>query len=111
VISSYKDERILTAHLGDLMKFVTYSRGNKVSLLVVMFPFMQDEKSSMVFLEPVQKFFRSHDVPFINVADIVRELPMKERIVNVNDGHASPRVHSLTAEVIYSELKARNFIQ
>lgn len=110
LISSYKDERILTAHLGDLMKFVTYSRENNVPLLVVVFPFMLDQKSSMVFFEPVQKFFRSHDIPVINVADIVSELPMKERIVNVNDGHASPRVHSLTAEVIYRELRARNII-
>lgn len=95
---AYKNDKILSKHKNDLMLFVDYARRNSIQLIVVIFPFLTDiEMSNSVYVNDIVDFFRTNKTGVINVSELVKTMPVHEKIVNQNDTHASKKLNRIIA--------------
>jgi hypothetical protein len=102
---SYANDSIFNRHKQDLEKFTAFSRENKIPLLVVIFPFMQDPAlSKKVYMDKLEAWFNGNGVEYIDVASLAGGMPVKERVVNGNDAHASVAVNRLVADAVYNRV-------
>jgi hypothetical protein len=97
---AYSNSLILKDHLLSLKKFTDYAYANNIKLYVVMFPFLQNLDVSNQLAVPVKQYFTSENVDVIEVSKLVTDLPIKDRVVNVNDFHSSPLVNERVAQAI-----------
>ena len=106
---AYKNKIILEKHKQDLMKFILYTRKNSIRLIVVAFPLLQDlELSDEMYLREIIEFFEENHITTINVASLVKDIPLKRRVININDAHASCEVHEIVAQEILKTLNVKN---
>ena len=105
---AYGDSIILQDHLSSLKKFTDYCHANGVRLYVVMFPFLQDLQISNELATPVKQFFTNEKVVVLEVSQLVTDLSVKERVVNVNDFHSSPLVNERVANELVKIVKEKN---
>ncbi len=99
--SCYRNRVVYEQHLSDLAKFIDYCKEREISLIVVIFPFLNDIELSRVYTEPIGSFFDDNKICVLKVADLVKDLPMEKRIVNVNDPHPSRLVNKLIADELH----------
>jgi len=103
---AYKDDNILSKHKDDLKLFVDYSQTNSVQLIVVVFPFLTDlEMSDSMYLNDIVSFFNANKISVINVSQLAKNIPVTERIVNINDTHASKILNNIIAQEILKKLE------
>jgi hypothetical protein len=98
---AYKNDDIFSKHKDELQLFVNYARENSIQLIVVAFPFLTAlDMSDALYVNNIVHFFEANKITVINVSSLVRDIPDEERIINVNDGHASKTVNRIVAEEI-----------
>lgn len=103
---AYKDDKILSKHEDELQLFVNYARENSIQLIVVVFPFLTDlEMSDDMYVNNIVNFFESNKISVINVSSLVKDVPVPERVININDGHASITVNRKVAEAILKKIE------
>lgn len=82
-----------------------YARENSIQLIVLVFPFLVDvEMSDSLYVNDIVNFFRTNKVSVINVSQLVKDVPVSERIVNNNDNHPSKLVNRIVAPEILKKL-------
>lgn len=97
---------MLSEHKNDLRLFVDYARENSIQLIVIVFPFLADiEMSNSMYVSDIVNFFKANEVCVIDVSSLVKNIPVSERIVNINDGHASKKVNMIVAQEILKKLE------
>jgi len=102
---AYQNKTVMTEHKENLQKFIEDARRKSINLIVVVFPFLQDlEMSDQMYVKEIVSFFEGHHVPTINVTPLVKNIPLPDRIINVNDAHASAKVHKIVADEILKRL-------
>jgi hypothetical protein len=99
--SLYDDPAVLGAHEADLGKLIEQCRKSQAKLVVVIFPFLEDVAASGFFTRPIDRFFRDHAVPVIEVSTLLDDHPAKDLIINSSDAHPSELVHRLVADALY----------
>jgi hypothetical protein len=105
LIQAYKNDGILSKQKGNLGLFVNYANKNSIQLIVVIFPFLGNvEMSDSIYVNDIVNFFRMNKVCVINVSALVKDIPVSERIVNLNDAHASKLVNRIVAQEILRKL-------
>jgi len=103
---AYKDNNTLSKHKEDLKLFVDYARNNSIQLIVVVFPFLTDlQMSDSVYINNIVNFFQAEKIRVINVSELSTNIPVAERIVNINDTHASGKLNKIVAREILKILK------
>ena len=103
---AYTDSLIFSEHLKDLQKFIDYSNDNSIELIVVLFPFMQAlDISKDLYINNLIAFFDNHNIITIDVTTLVKDLELKERVVNRYDAHASKLVNQKVADEIIKIIK------
>jgi len=66
-----------------------------------LFPFLTDlEMSEAMYLNDIVNFFQADNISVINVSQLARNIPVAERIVNMNDTHASRKINHIIAQEI-----------
>jgi hypothetical protein len=85
----WKDPRVVARHLGELDAFFPLG----VPVVLVIFPHLTDLDVSAVYVDKVAGHFRARGAHVVDVRDLVRDLPVRERVVNAADFHASVAVH------------------
>lgn len=96
---AYKNDFILSKHQEELMLFIDYAKENSIQLIVVAFPFLTDiEMSNAMYMNKIIDFFQLNKVKVINVSDLIKDIPVSERIINKNDGHPSTKVNRIVAQ-------------
>ncbi len=104
--NAYKKDNILSKHKNDLQLFVDYSKKYSIQLIVVLFPFLTDlEMSEAMYLNDIVNFFQADNISVINVSQLARNIPVAERIVNMNDTHASRKINHIIAQEILKKLE------
>jgi lysophospholipase L1-like esterase len=94
------DDALIRQHLADLERFCTYTETRHIPLVVVLFPFLTDPAHCRPTIDRVEHMFRAHHVPVLDVAGLLRDVPVRERTANPYDAHPSPRVHALVAAAL-----------
>ena len=103
---AYRNDNILAKHEADLKLFVDYARENSTQLIVVVFPYLNNiETSDSLYVNNIVIFFKANKVSVINVSELVKDIPVPERIININDGHASKKVNKIVAREILKKLE------
>ena len=102
---AYKNDKVLASHKDDLMLFVDYARKNSIPLVVVIFPFLADiPMSQSLYVNDIAAFFKTNHFIVINVADLAGKMPVADRVVNMNDTHASVKLNKMIAREILNRL-------
>jgi hypothetical protein len=102
---AYKNNNILSKHKDDLRLFVNYAKENSIQLIVVVFPFLTDvEMSESMYVNDIVNYFNSNKISTINVSQLIKGIPVDERIVNKNDTHASIKLNKIIAQEILNKL-------
>jgi hypothetical protein len=96
----FADPQVIAGHRQDLARFCTWSEEQHVPLVVALFPMLEDLEWSRKATASVKELFAEHDVPVLDVADLIADLPLDERRVNHHDGHASALVHQRVGEAL-----------
>jgi len=108
---SYNDEQSFNEHTKDLDLFISYSREKNIPLLILIFPFMQDLKfSDDLYIQKLSVFFSSKGVDYVDVAKLIEDLPVKERVINNNDGHANAKVNRRIANEINQFIQRKHIL-
>jgi hypothetical protein len=103
---AYKNDNILSKHKADLRAFADYAGKNSIQLIVVVFPFLADvEMSDSMYVTDIVRFFKADNISVINVSQLVKDIPVPERIVNKNDTHASKKLNEIVAREILKKLE------
>jgi len=102
---AYRDPAIWKAHQADLDRIVAFAKEKRSPLIAVLFPILVDLELSEPILERLRGYFTKRGVPFVDVAALVRDLPVRERIVSIDDPHPSVLVHRRVAEALAAMLE------
>jgi len=106
ICNAYKNKDIFERHKKQLKLFVDYAKENSIQFIVVIFPFLGDlEMSDVVYGNNVANYFKANNVSIINVSQLVKNVPLEERMVSKRDIHASIKVNKIVAEEILKKLK------
>ena len=99
---AYKDTTIFHAYLKDMDLFIDYSRDHSVPLVVLIYPFLQDiNLSREIFIPRIRNYLDEKKIQYIDVSELVEDLPVPERVINVNDSHSS----SVTNQRVAAKIK------
>ena len=102
---AFADEHVFAAHLKDLERFCDFRDRRGIQLVVVLFPHLVAPDQYREALDRIVAMFRSHDVPVVDVRELVVDLPVEQRVAHALDVHASSRVHELVAEALAQTLE------
>lgn len=100
------DDALTKAHLADLERFCDYAAKRRVPLVVVLFPFLGDLDHCRATLARIEAMFAAHHVPTIDVAELIRDVPLRQRTANACDAHPSALVHERVAVALGKLLAA-----
>lgn len=104
----YGDESVLEEHFRDLDRFVEYAIDRQVPLLVLIFPFLEENTDAVNrYVSLVGSHLEARGVLVISVADLIQSLPPGDRVVNRSDGHASTKVHEAAARALLRWFQSR----
>ena len=103
---AYKNDLVLSKQKDNLRLFIDYADKNSIQLIVVVLPFFNDiELSNSMYVNDIVNHFETNNVSTINVSQLVSNIPLSERIININDTHASKKVNRIIAQAILKIIK------
>jgi len=106
LIDAYKDTACFRLHTLELNTFVNFAKIHNAELTVIVFPFLTNtELSKTTYTDKVIQFFNANNIKTIDVSKLVTDIPLRERIVNSNDQHASVKVNRAVANEILKQIK------
>jgi hypothetical protein len=102
LFKAYTDPKIWWLHQQELLSVYEGTRSEQIPLFVVVFPSMLYLEDSKVATEQVINLYQQQNVPVVDVAALVKDLPTKQRIASPMDTHASALVNKLVADKLYT---------
>ncbi len=104
----YNNAEVLQEHYNDLIAIIDYTKDKHSKLVVLIYPELTDlETSNKIYVDKISAFFQDKGCIVISVGDLVKKMPVKERIVSPYDTHGGVKVHEMVAgklaEVIAKE--------
>ncbi|MGE0526357.1 MAG: SGNH/GDSL hydrolase family protein [Bdellovibrionales bacterium] len=103
----YADEKVLSAHRAELQEIVDWSKEKRVPMVVVLFPYLHKMEMTSMYSDFIKQFFNDQGISVIDVAELVRDLPVDQLTVNVNDIHPSHEVHRRVGRALFEYLSRR----
>lgn len=96
---AYSTEAIFNDHMREFRPFIEFANKRKIPLIVIIFPFMQEiELSKKLYTEKIGRFLSGSGVKYIDLSQLLKDLPVSERVINSNDAHPSVQVHRIVGE-------------
>jgi hypothetical protein len=101
----YRDTILFNKHCEDLSEIFDYCKSINTKLYFLVFPSMDSnmEYTVPLVVDPIIKYLESNEIETINVYELVKHLPLRKRIVNLNDEHPSVLVNKIIAEEFLKE--------
>ncbi len=99
--TAYNDPEIWWLHQQELLAIYEGAASEKVKLIVVVFPSMNDVERSKELTAKVVDFFEDRQVPVLDAVELVENVPVKQLVVNSLDAHPSEWVHEQVANKLY----------
>jgi len=103
---AHADPAVAAAHLADLDRIADLARDQGAPLIVVLFPFLDDVPGSAPLLAPVRAHLVEGGAHIVDVADLVRAMPVRDLVVHAQDAHPSAAVHRRVGEALADLLRA-----
>jgi len=100
-LSVYNDPDSWWIHQEQLLSIYEGAQSEQIPLFVVVFPSMDYTEESLVVTERIIDLYEKKGVPTLDVAELIEEIPKKDRMASAVDAHPSELVHSLVADALY----------
>ena len=102
----YLNSVILKRHLKEVNKITDFCLKNKIQLITIIFPFMDDfESSQTIYIDRMKQHLKGRDISIIDVSAFKFE--NKSLVVNNSDAHPSAYVHSIVADTLAKIIKKK----
>lgn len=101
LLKLYNDPGAWWLHQQDLLSIYEGTRSEQIPLIVVVFPSMNRTEESQVITERIINLFQEKNAPVLDVAALIKDIPVSERIASTVDPHPSELVHQRVAEALY----------
>jgi hypothetical protein len=102
LVGLFNDEEIWDSHKKLLISINNYAVSIGAPLLVVVIPHMSLD-SHPYTTQKVVSFFNEIGVPVVDVAELVKNLPINDRVASLMDYHASVIVNKIIADDLYEK--------
>jgi len=96
--AAYANNALWDAHKVDLLKFVTYAQQQHASLIVLIWPYVQDLDGSTPYTQKVEDFFKSHGAATVNMGKVLKGRDWHTLVANPFDAHPNAAVHATAGE-------------
>lgn len=96
----FENPEVWRVHTEVLQSIYTWSEEQGHALIVVVFPDMLRVDETRDLGDKVIKFYEDIQVPVVDVAELIEDMPAHARVVNSVDTHASVEVHALVADAL-----------
>ncbi len=100
--SLYTNQEVWRHHQSELQEFINISKKLNVKLSVIIFPHLLDIEGSSFATHKVNDFFRSKDIPTIDLSPVFAERPPKGLTASNLDAHPNARVHTEVGALVYN---------
>ncbi len=97
----YDNPDIWEIYQQELLQIADFINQNDGRLVVVVFPNLADVEGSRRITSGVTQLYRDHNVPVLDVTDLVAGMAPADLIASPVDSHPNEWVHSLVAEKLY----------
>jgi len=105
---AYNNEAVFAKHLEDLNLFIDFAQKDSIPLLVLVFPFMQDIPfSEELYIGKITSYLDQKQVDYIDVSNLILDLPVADRVINNNDTHPNELVNRRVANDIEKYIQNR----
>jgi hypothetical protein len=101
LVSIYNHPDAWWAHQQQLLSIYEGAQSEQIPLLVVVFPGIPYIEESQFVTERVINLYQEKGVPTLDVAKLIKDIPVKERMASRVDQHPNELVHRLVAESLY----------
>ena len=95
------DPDIRWRHQQELLTIIEGSASEQIPLFVVVFPNLSAVEESQVFAQPVIDLFRTHNIPVLDVSELLAGRDPAETTVNAVDSHPNEAINLEVAEQLY----------
>lgn len=99
------DPDIRWRHQQELMTIIDGAASEQIPLYVVVFPNLTAVEESRIILKPVLDLFAVHQIPVLNVTDLVAGRDPAEITVNAIDSHPNEAMSREVAERLYEMIQ------
>jgi len=106
-LSMYRDGSILKNHEEELSVFIKELKNQNKKIVVVIFPLIEllgPNYPANDIHSKLQSYFKSQDVPVIDLLDELKGSNWKDLVASKFDTHPNEKVHMLAAEKLYRKL-------
>jgi hypothetical protein len=87
------------------------TQSEKIPLYVVVFPGLLYLEKAPGSTDKVVNLYRERGVPVISVAELVKDIPPKERVASPMETHASILTNKLIAKALYEEILKQGLVK
>lgn len=101
LVTIYNHPDAWWTHQQQLLSIYEGARSEQIPLLVVVFPGIPYLEESQFVTERVVNLYQDQGVPTLDVAELIKDIPAKERMASPVDQHPNELVHRLVAEALY----------
>jgi hypothetical protein len=91
---------MLEGHMKDLSEINEISQSRNADLVIILFPYLVDLNRFSDLTNAVESLFLSQGVKVINVGNLIKDIPINQRIINKADHHPSALVNKRVANRI-----------
>ncbi|HXW01466.1 MAG TPA: hypothetical protein VEC93_23850, partial [Anaerolineae bacterium] len=88
-------------HQQQLLTLYEGTKAEKIPFIVVVFPSMNRPQESQFVTERILNLYREVGTPVLDVAELIKDIPLDERVATPVDPHPSELVHERVAEALY----------
>lgn len=99
------DPDIRWQHQQELLTIINAAASEQVPLFVVVFPNLAAMEESRAMTQPVIDLFRTHNVPVLDVGQLLAGRDPADITVNGVDAHPNEAVHREVAEALYQMIQ------
>jgi hypothetical protein len=89
-------------HQQQLLTLYEGTKAEEIPFIVVVFPSINRPEESQFVTERILNLYREIGTPVLDVAELIKDIPLAERIATPVDPHPSELVHERVAEALYN---------
>jgi len=100
----YTSEAIWQTHEQELLDVVEYTGSHRIELVVVVFPNLKDIERSKLITSRVVDLMRSHDVPVIDLPNLLADRDPAQLVASSVDNHPGAALHREVGLLLYEQV-------
>jgi len=104
--NAYKNKQVLTEHINDLNAIINFCLKSNIRLIALIIPELTNlEVSEKIYGSEMTDFFKMKHIDVIDLSDLVKNVPVRDRTVSKDDSHSSVLVNELIADTLFEHIK------